>query len=179
MRTVVIEPPEPVVSIEEARRQIIDLPAEDEAYVASLIMAATAWIDGPAGWLGRCIGKQTLELIGWIGCSRLKLPYPPLVSITSVYTETETGTQTLVTADQYRLSHGEMIIAAGASWVTQPVHRVRYVAGYDVAPAPIKVAILMLVAQWYRTRMPIAIGASVEALPFAVEALLSPYRVYS
>ncbi len=42
-----------------------------------------------------------------------------------------------------------------------------------------RVAVKMIVAQWYAIREPVQIGASVERLPFAVEALLAPWRVYS
>jgi uncharacterized phiE125 gp8 family phage protein len=179
MKVVVVEPPEPFVTLDEARSQIMELPEEDEPHVEMLIMAATAWIDGPAGWLGRCLGMQTLELTGWSGCGRLKLPFPPVVDIVSVTTEDADGNETVVDGAQYRFARGDLFVTAGASWVREPVHRILYTAGYDEVPAPIRVAILMLVAQWYRTREPVVIGATVETLPFAVEALLAPYRVFS
>jgi hypothetical protein len=37
---------------------------------------------------------------------------------------------------------------------------------------------LLLVAQWYRTREAVGQAQNVE-LPFAVNALLSPYRIFA
>ncbi len=179
MKVTVIEPPEPVVTIEEARRQIVDLPSEDETLVESFIAAATAWIDGPAGWLGRCIGRQTIEAVGWFGCERTKLPFPPVVEIISITTEDASGNESAVDDNGYRFSRGDLVVSAGLNWVRQPVHRVRYIAGYESVPEPIKVAILMLVAHWYRSRGAVTLADAPQELPFGVEALLRPFRVYS
>ncbi len=47
------------------------------------------------------------------------------------------------------------------------------VAGYDGdLPEPARLAMLMLVSQWYDRREPVVVGSSVAELPFAVEALL-------
>ena len=47
--------------------------------------------------------------------------------------------------------------------------------GEDV-PAPLRMAILQLVAQWHETREPVAFGAVAE-VPASVAALTAPYRV--
>lgn len=198
-RVRVIVPPQPIVTIDEAVAHLVEVPAEDRSYVESLVLAATAWIDGPSGWLGRTLGIQTLELTldGFVaeGCSdEILLPFEPLIDVTSVsYADDGGSVVTLPPADYVVTSRG-LRPADDGDWpstddVTEAV-RIRYRAGYgkqdpsdatklvNDVPAPIKVAVMMLVAQWYRTREPVAIGATVEALPFAVDALLSPYRVY-
>lgn len=173
----VVEPPEPLVTIDDVRGQILDLPEEDEAYVEGLILAAGQWIDGPAGWLGRAVGVQTLEWSGRIDCDRVRLPYPQVTGVLSVTTEDHDGNEIELETNQYRFSGGELIAARDTDWVRQPVHRIQYQTGYEELPAPIRVAVLMLVAHWYRTREAVTSNA-VSEIPYGVDALLSPFRVY-
>ncbi len=183
MHVVVITPPEPIVSFEEIERHLADVPPEDREYVEGLVAAATAWIDGPTGWLGRVLGEQTLEATGVIHCDPVRLAFGPVIEIDSIkFTDAAGNEQTIDPASYSR--HGDCLAAkAGFAWPAEPV-RIRYRAGYPVidgkstAPAPVKVAIMMLVAQWYKAREGIAIDASVSELPFAVDALLQSYRIY-
>lgn len=198
MHVRVITPPAEIVTLDEIRRHIVELPVEDHDYVKMLVQAATDWLDGPAGWLGRALGVQTLEAAasgfcdhGWGIC----LPYPPCIDIVSVVYIGSDGTVHTVADDQYALADGRLGLADGATWPAVRSQfdavRIRYRAGYGLAdaadppnyannvPASVKVAICMLVAQWYRTREPVAIGATVETLPFAVDALLSPLQLFS
>lgn len=62
MRVIVVEPPKPVVTWEEADQHLkLDGDTSQKSFVEGLIAAATAHIDGPDGWLGRALGVQTLE----------------------------------------------------------------------------------------------------------------------
>lgn len=181
MTVKVITRPEPIVSLEEARRHLIDIPSEDEAYVESLVLAATTWLDGPTGWLGRALGLQTLEYSGWFACRHIELPFPPVVGSVSIVTEDDDGVQSTVDPSTYRLVDGVVVVKAGATWVTRYRHKIQYQAGYEIDDpdlTPIKIAILMMVAQWYLKREPVVIGAAVEEIPFSVNALLTPYRIY-
>ena len=168
MSIVVVTPPEPVVSFAEVSKHLVDLPAEDQAYVEALTAAATAWIDGPAGWLGRAIGEQTLEYRG--DCWPCRLPFPPSIEVEEAAVAGIAIEGVTVQPDG-RLSRPA---ALGAGEVV-----ILYRAGYATAPAPIKIAIMMLVAQWYTTRAAAVVGATPTEMPFAVDALLGPYRVYA
>jgi uncharacterized phiE125 gp8 family phage protein len=44
-------------------------------------------------------------------------------------------------------------------------------------PAPIRQALLLLVAHWYEHRDPIEIGTDSTIIPAAVSELLKPYRM--
>lgn len=183
----VVEAPQPFVTIDDARRHIVDLPPEDEAYVEMLILAATTWIDGPTGWLGRTLGVQTLELTtdGFFGINcdagAIPLPFPPVIEVESVVYTAPNGQVITLPDDRYVSDIGG-ISPAGGSWpATAPrkdAVKITYKAGEPQVPAPIKVAILMLVAGWYRTREAVSIGAEPYNLPFTVESLLQPYRIY-
>ena len=190
----VVTPPAPVVTLEEAKQHLIVDHDDDNSYIQVLTDAATAWLDGPSGWLGRALGVQTLELVTdrfGDGCRDwIELAFPPFIDVVSVKYIDRDGIETVMPADGYELALGQLRPSYGGSWPSPRCQsdavRIQYRAGYGVAPDyeinaapdPVRVSILMLVAQWYRTREPVAIGANVEQLPFAVEALLSPFRVF-
>ncbi|MBZ5760274.1 head-tail connector protein [Rhizobium sp. VS19-DR104.2] len=193
----VIDPPAPIVTIADIRRHIVELPQEDESYVEMLALAATSWIDGPTGWLGRALGIQTLELTTdgfWSPCGdAIPLPFPPVLEVVSVIYADPSGQMVTLASGAYRADVGGVRPTSG-TWPDtadrSDAVRIRFKVGWAVfdksdppqlvsdVPAAIRVAILMLVGQWYRTREPVAIGATVEKLPFAVDSLLQPYRVY-
>ncbi|NTG20009.1 hypothetical protein G6L00_06075 [Agrobacterium rhizogenes] len=70
----VITPPAPIVTP-------ADIPgnhAADDSKIAAMIAAVTEDIDGPGGWLGRSLGKQTLELtLGHADKDCPLKPFPP------------------------------------------------------------------------------------------------------
>lgn len=120
----VITPPEPIVTPG-------DIPgdhAADDVLVASMIAAATEQIDGPAGWLGRAFGPQTLEFTAtrapW---GRIALPCPPVISIEAVTFRANDASVTTLPVDQYFYD--------GCDVVIRDVYRrpltVRYRAGYN------------------------------------------------
>ncbi|MCU1418779.1 MAG: hypothetical protein JWP32_2953, partial [Schumannella sp.] len=105
MITRVIEPPGEVVSIEDAKKHLRVDHGDDDDYIGGLVAAAVAWLDGPAGWLGRALGVQTLELVSdrfgdgcrdWIGLS-----YPPFIDIVSVKYIDREGVETTMPVDEY------------------------------------------------------------------------------
>lgn len=159
-RVFVVEPPEPIVTP-------ADMPgdhAADDATVAAYIAAATAEIDGPAGWLRRAIGPQTLELrINDFGWGRIKLPFPEIIEIVSLkYLDDDEAEQTVSPVD-YALA-GQLFYSK-PSFATPSVGpdyegvRLRYRAGYDGAlngspagttgpvPEPIKQWVILRVSQ--------------------------------
>jgi len=56
-----------------------------------------------------------------------------------------------------------------------------FTAGYGAAasdvPAPLRQAVLLLVAHWYENREPIAVGSPEMAVPGPVAQLVEPFRV--
>lgn len=183
----VIAAPEPVVGLDDAARHLRDIEPEEHVYVDGLLRAAQGWIDGPAGWLGRSIGRQTLEMrrTGFVlppDGVLIRLPYGPILDVEAVSYVDAGGEEVELDDGDYRLV-GDMLSPVG-SWPGSVAHqcdavRIRYIAGYEPekVPAPIKQAILLLVGQWYAVRQTVVIG-SVSEVPFAVEALLQPYRVW-
>jgi len=186
MKVVVITPPTPIVTKEEAKKHLIVEHNDDDDLIETLIQAATAWIDGPAGWLGRALGVQVLEWqrCSW-PCAGEVLPFPPEIEVISVkYIDPDGVEQSWPVPTPLYWSNLPRIRGRDGDL------KIRYRAGYGIpqagnagvfenkAPAPIKVAIMMLVAQWYKNPMSVSVGAAVDNLPFSVEALLQPYRVF-
>jgi uncharacterized phiE125 gp8 family phage protein len=157
--------------------------AEAQFYVESLIAAAQGNIDGPAGWLGRCLGIQTLEVRGWDFGFCDRLPYPPVIDVLSVAYIDPTGAVQTLPVSEYQISVGGFLEPSyGISWpqarYERDAVRVRYRAGYEEIPAPIKHAVLLMVSHLFNNRDAVTTTAAQPAtLPMGVDALLAPYRV--
>jgi uncharacterized phiE125 gp8 family phage protein len=199
-----IEPPAPVVDLEEAKRHlgVDDNDADD--LIEALVAAATGKFDGPNG-IGRALGQQTWELRidrPWPGCRHreIRLPLPPLQSVESVtYLDEDGAEQTLATSDYDVVGVGGMgrvVLKASASWPAMydgaEVLRVRFVAGYDEVPAPLRQAILLQLGDLYeksgeesslRSETVDGVGSRTYAtgentgLNAAAEALVKNFRV--
>ena len=197
-RVVVIEPPQPVVTLDEAKAHLKRDGDDDNVLIAAMVAAATGHIDGPAGWLGRTIGVQTLEatLDGFV-YDPITLPYRPIIDVVGIRYEDVTGVWRDLPADVYDLRGECLGTAWGKSWPGTRAYRgasrsvqIRYRAGYaprdtddgpvDTVPHPIKAAILLMVGDLYRNRDTTA-AAAAFAIPMSttVEALLAPFRVYA
>ncbi|EZP57434.1 head-tail connector protein [Sphingomonas sp. RIT328] len=186
-RVIVIEPPQPIITLDEAKQQLKVDADDDDALIEAYIAAATGHIDGPDGWLGRAIGVQTLEagLDGFVH-DPIRLPYPPLIDLVSIRYEDVTGTWRDLDPATYEVRDGEIGTAWGKSWPGTRSYRgasrsvrIRYRAGYEQVPAPLRVALLMFVDDLYRNRGNVAIGNVGEIkMPMASSMLLQPFRVY-
>lgn len=179
MTVLVVTPPASLVSLEEAKAHLRVTTDDEDALITGYLESASAWIDGPAGWLGRSIGEQVLEYrTDAFPCDYL--PYGPVQSITSVAYVDADGEDTVVPAETYRLAADRLLLAHGAGWPsvrgdTEGV-RVRYVAGEAAVPPQVRQAILLLVGQWFRNRMSVVVGTINSELPFGVDSLLKPLR---
>jgi uncharacterized phiE125 gp8 family phage protein len=52
-----------------------------------------------------------------------------------------------------------------------------YGAAADDVPAPLRQALLLLVAHWYERREPIEVGSPETSIPNSISDLLAPYRL--
>lgn len=175
----------------------IDSTTED-ALLTAYLKAATQYLDGLGGILGRALMTQTWELaldrwpgIGRDGWRTIELPLPPLQSVTSVkYTDTN-GTQQTLATDQYQVDTrptlGRIVPAYNISWpslqggstVNQVV--VRFVAGYgatpESVPEPIRLAITLLASHWYERRVAFETIGPLTEVPLAFHALTAVHKV--
>lgn len=183
MPVVVITPPEPLVTLAEAkahlRRTYID---DEDGMIEGLIAAAQGYIEGPNGWLRRSVSRQTLEARSNVFCGLTRLPYGPVISVTEVRYVDAAGTEQVLDPAEYEVADDVFGPAPSRAWprVNGAANgvRVRYEAGFEQVPAPIKQAALLLIGQWFAVREAVNVGNIVNELPFAVEALLQPYRSF-
>lgn len=160
----------------------------DASFITTLRDAAEAYLDGYGGIMGRALLTQTWDLKLDYFPQIIRLPLPPLQSVTSItYLDTDGASQTLATSVYQVVNNGNspsyIREAYSQFWPTtydqaQAV-TVRFVAGWtsgDLVPRPIYHAIKLLVAEWYDNRKASS-DKSFEELPFSVRALLSPWRI--
>lgn len=179
---------DPLVTLAEAKTHLNVQHDDDDAFIQSLISSATKNIDGGDGWLGRALVTQEWEmrLDGFL--SEIRIPLPPLISIDSVkYIDTDGAEQTLAGSAYETVTGGAWCSylrpVYGTVWPAvrceRGAVRIAFTAGYGDAadvPEPIKHAVKLMAAHWYRQRETVAIDQHYE-VPLAANALLAPYRV--
>ncbi len=173
------------VTLAEAKQhlRIETTDTDDDALVTSLVTAATNWCQSFQG--RKYVAQQVIEKYdsfpGTDGT--IVLPYPPLISVTSIqYVDTAGDTQTL-SSSLYTVDTtnepGRIVPAYSEVWPTTRGHindvTITYQAGYGSAssvPAPIKAAIKMMVAHLYENREQVVMGITAMEVPMGVRELL-------
>ncbi len=181
---------EPVTSTEAKSHLRVDTTADD-TLIGTLITAARQHVEAH---LRRALITQTWELVtdAFPVGDVLRLPLPPLVSVTSIKYTDEDGAESTFSSGLYVVdtdsTKGRVVLKNGETWPSVTLAaangvRVRYVAGYGEAsavPRPIRQAILLLIGTMYENRESVLVaqGVTVAQLPFGVDALLMPYRIF-
>jgi uncharacterized phiE125 gp8 family phage protein len=196
MDVLVVTPPVPVVSLALAKAHLDVVRGDQDNLILAYVAAATGQLDGPGGWLGRALGRQTLlaEMDGFETWRRderhrhssrrqgfIPLPYPPIASIESVAYDDPQGIEQVLGPDLYTLQAQGLLLTAGASFPATSEQRgcvrITYVAGEEAIPAAIVAAILLMVGDIYQNRETTDTGRVAKIpMSMAVEMLLSPYR---
>lgn len=183
MPVTVVTPPEAIVSLETAKKHLRVEHSEDDVIIAAYVAAATGWIDGPGGWLGRSLGPQTLQAtFDRFSCDLIPLPFGPLTEIDSVLYDDDDGAEQTVVDTDYTLDPRGVLLAYGSSWPSARYRagavRVTYQAGHETVPPAIIASILLMTGHLYQNREAVTLDAP-ETMPLGVESLLSPYRIWS
>lgn len=199
-RPVLISPPErlPVALAEAKAHMRVDYD-DDDALIEGLVRAATEHLDGWTGILGRCLVEQSWRQDFDRFERELCLPLGPVISIVTVTWRNAAGTLATVSPSAFDLrtdAGGRSLVRFDAGFVfPSGLHESRavavtYRAGYETIPAqegppivpakvtvpePLRVAILLLAGHWYQNREA-SIPVAINELPFAVDALVTPYR---
>jgi uncharacterized phiE125 gp8 family phage protein len=189
LKPILITPPAQVlITLEQARKYCrIDHSLEDDLLV-TLIAAATAWLDGYAGMLGRALINQTwrLNMCSWPEC-KVRLQLAPVSEIVAIrYFDTNNVEQTLA---EVNYSLHEDVLSPFVQWsagallpgvLDRPdAITVEFVAGYGADASAVPPAIVdaaqRLVAHMYDMRQAIIVGTAQE-LPLGVSAMLRPFQ---
>jgi uncharacterized phiE125 gp8 family phage protein len=187
-------PTQEPVTVEEAKQHMRLEVSDDDALVASYVLAARQWVEGETK---RALVTQTWDYAidydwpHYYGLDKIILPLNPVQSVTSIsYVDGDGASQTLA-ADQYTVAAREHVSFIEPAYdVAWPEVRcvpsaitVRFVTGYiddTVSPAVgavpfgLRTAVLMKAAEMYEHRGDMLPG-TLQTHP-AIEALISPYR---
>jgi uncharacterized phiE125 gp8 family phage protein len=156
--------------------------------IVSYLLAARRHIEDIAGVAMR---TQTFDLtLDQFPSGTVELPLPryPLQSVISITYVDSVGAPQTWAATNYQVDAktipGRVKPAPDATWPSARVQMaaatVRFIAGYADADCPdeLRHAVLLLTAHLYENREPVNIGNIVNKIPFAVDALVAPFRLY-
>jgi len=182
------------VTLAEAKAHLnVDF-SDDDSLIALYLASAT---DTAQEFMGRAIVEQTLELvIDEFPDEGVRLPYPPLVEVVSVYYDREDdGFETPLSDAEYVVDN-----ASEPGWVVPVTSwpatiaginavRIRYIAGYAAQGSPadytigipgaIKAAVLLTLGTLYAHRSSVVVGVAPALLPWSAEQLLRQYRIHT
>ena len=161
---------------------------EDDDLIESLVTVARRTAEH---WRNEALITQTWNLLldAWPEGDALRIPNPPLQSVSSITYKDTDGDEATFAAANYIVDTdkvpGAVVLAHGASWPgtalypTSPI-TVQFVAGYgDTAndvPEEVRQAMLLMIGHWYENREEVAVGRSAvvraEQIPLGARFLL-------
>ncbi len=174
------------VTLDEVKTHLRLDSAGEDTLLASLILTSRLHIEAALG-LALISQGWRLVLDAWPVDGVVALPIAPVQAIEEIRVRDRDGNATAVMAEDYELAAAgrpQRLVPLGAGWPApgRPVAgiEVDLVAGFGATaedvPAPIRQALMLLVAHWYEHRDPFEIGAPQTHVPGAVSRLLGPYR---
>ena len=177
---------EPVTLAEAKTHLRVDGSAED-TLIASLIITSRLHVEAGLG-LALVTQSWSYFLDAWPAGHQVSLPLRPVQSIAAVKLYAAAESVATLAADTYLLdgaaTPARLVRRDNLTWpkpgrIASGIE-IAFVAGYGnsaaFVPAPIRQAILLLVAHWHEHREPVAIGAANASVPSTVSDLLHPYR---
>lgn len=173
------------VTVSEAKAHLrVDGTIED-TLIGSLILTSRLHIEAALG-LALISQGWRLKLDRWPKAGAVELPLGPVQAVTAVRVLDGAGVAQTVPPESYvaDVAGNPARVVARGGWPApgQPANGVEidFRAGFgataDDVPAPVRQALLLLVAHWYEHRDPIEVGSKDAAIPPAVSNLLQPYR---
>lgn len=175
------------VSVADAKAHMrVDSTAED-ALIASLIVTSRLHIEAALG-LALLTQAWSYFIDAWPRSREIVLPLKPVQAIATVRVWAQDGTSQTLAAETYTLDGEGMPPRLVLSRSAAPPAPGRSASGIEIAfsagfgdagidvPAPIRQALLLLVAHWFENREPNRIGAADTEIPHMISGLLAPYR---
>lgn len=187
------EPAAEPISLAEAKEhlRVIDF-TDDDTYITSLIAVARRAVED---FTGRSLIDTVFTQSSRNWCRYVSLWRGNARSIDSiVYDPAGGGAAVTVDASLYGLHpYGDGLAqVAFYDEFTEPdlidrplIDRIRiqFTAGYGAAgtavPGPLLQAIYYLIQHFYDNRSPVGINVNLNKMPFTVEALCGPYKIYN
>jgi uncharacterized phiE125 gp8 family phage protein len=190
MTAALITPPalEPV-SLADAKAHLRLDTDEDDALISAALTAARVQVEAKSR---RVLIEQgwRVYLDAWPKKRIVTIPVAPLISVASLSVFDPTGDEITVDAGDYEV---DAVSTPGRLFLSSPVPvlvgravngiEIDVTAGYGPSsidvPAPLRQAIMMLVAHWYEHRGAVGHDMSLDQTPLGFDSLITPYRILS
>jgi uncharacterized phiE125 gp8 family phage protein len=174
------------VTLPEAKAHLKIDGDDEDTLVSSLIITSRLHVEAALG-LALITQSWSYFLDSWPGAV-VALPLRPVQSVSAVRLYAADETVETLPGDSYLLDGAScpprLVRNASLPW-PKPGRaangiEIAFTAGYGnvavLVPAPVRQAILLLVAHWYEHREPVALGQPSAPIPTMVSELLGPYR---
>jgi len=177
---------EPVTLAEAKAHLRVDSSAED-TLIASLIVTSRLHVEAALG-LALITQSWSYFIDAWPPGAYVALPLRPIQSVAAVKLYAADESVEVLPAETWLLDGAglppRLVRRTALAWPPprRPANgiEIALVAGFGDAaadvPAPIRQAVLLLLAHWYEHREPVEIGAAGAPVPPMVSELLRPYR---
>lgn len=133
MRITVTTQPDPLVTLDEAKVALGESGSDRDEFITGLIAAAQAELDGPKGWVGISVARQSVEVRFDAFCDGMQMPGGPVIEpVTLTYLDSNGSTQTLATEVYAVLSDGRIALVPAKSWPSTYSRAEAVTAAYDV-----------------------------------------------
>jgi len=162
----------------------IDHSTED-AYIAGLVETAREFIEEVTG-RSLITRTYTAKLDAWPPGNVIRLPYPPLLTVTSIKYTDEDGAVLTFAASDYTVDTysepGRIVLASDASWPSVTLADINgveiiWTAGYGAAasvlPTKYRQAAYLLAGHLYENREAVVVGTITSELPLAFWGLIN------
>lgn len=184
------------VTLEEAKSHLKVTSGDEDTLIENLITTARQYSEN---FTRRALASAVFELVldNFPSGSNeaIVLPRPPLEEVASIRYKDSDGNETVWGSENYIVYSSEPAEIYPAYGVYYPnftpypkgAVKVRYTAGYRtsgddpnlIIPKAIKQAMLLIIGDWYENREALlSKGHIPKTIPFGVEALLTPYRIF-
>ena len=185
---IVTPPASEPVTLSEAKAQLSVTSSSHDTMITGLIKTARRQVER---YLKRALITQTWKV--YYNCFHycMEIPYAPIQSVTHVKYYDDSGTLQTLSSDLYwedlASEPGKIVRKYDAVYPELLVGRpnaveIQYVAGYgdaDDVPEDIRLAILMLVTDYFDNRGEVVVGSIAQRIPGFIKDLLHDYRMYS
>lgn len=197
----ITEPGAPPIEAEDVRARLNLGDDVSDEVLGAYIQAATDQIDGWNGWLGRAIVQQQWRMtLEGFGCERIRIPLPPLVSLDEVRYFDTGGVQQVWPDNEYASLGQYLMPKSGFAYPPTQFRadavQIDFTAGFETVPEAIKQAICLMVSNLRSlsernlfisadtvdgvgSKQFVVGGNAAAAINAAVDALLSPYRMFA
>lgn len=173
------------ISLSEAKAHLRVDGSDEDALIASLIVAARLLVERTLG-LALVTQGWSYFLDAWPERGCITLPLLPVQAVSAVTVHDKDGGATVLDAESYAVDVLSTPARVVLSMALPPItprafnsFEVAFTVGFGDAgdvPQPIRQAVLLLVAHWFEGRAPVELGPGPQEVPAIAAGLLQPYR---